>query len=165
MKNFNLKLDYENYTNQTNALFAIFWLISISVTSITLYINWNLRIDQFLYIVKVTILTHVSNIESFQIFVFTNGVRRRLQVSAKHVKSNISIHLRGSTLVRDTLLELYDINKSINCWFEVPLMFIVAQNYTSLLTYSYWTFASFVGFSWSYGVPIGEKKGIFHRKT
>lgn len=160
--------DHRMFNIQTKALFVVFWLSSFVTAIVTLYINWNSQRDQFLYMVKVTILTHVLIVESFQMFVFTNGVRRRLQISVQHLKKflwwkklDLSRERLDYSRIRNEILEIFEINQQVNCWFKFPLLFVVVQNYTSLLTYAYWTFASFLGLSWSFGVPVGKNTSWF----
>lgn len=143
------RMNYETLYKYLTTMFLSLCTLTTSVCLISIFVNKSMGYRRLIYIAKVTVLSHIVNVQSIQIYIFTHGLQSRLEIIATYLNSEHTKQSLNGNLVQDLLQNIYAINKCVNNWFQIPLMFIITHNYATLIINSYWIALYYLGSPWS----------------
>lgn len=148
-KYFDFQLEFEKIRKKCRRIFVLACLLSYFMMSSVLISNYISSYIYLPYACQQVILAHLNHVEIFQIFVFINGVQRRLQIIAE-ISNSRKFSAEMLKLEQKAFVDLHEIHQLINDCYKLPLFLNMIQIHSSVLINLYWLGIALLGVPYAF---------------
>lgn len=142
-KTFNHVLNHKTIHILSIKFSIAFWSVSITLIFVFTVSSAIVSTYMLIYALQIVFLHHLVHMQALQMVIFMNGIQSRLRIISDVLsRRKVLVDLK---LTKKILIQISDVNRDLNSYFNIVLVTNIAQLYASALINFYWLAIALLG--------------------